>query len=122
MTEPKPLKPEVIFAINDRIRWAGLATSRGKVIFSKMREGLKSLTPNSDDLLLLELRSQYITEMTQQVSRWAGPASYVAVCFEKFTELTVILKDKYVVLTIEKDVEAQEFARIAESVRKLNSS
>ena len=99
-----------------------MATSRGKVIFSKMREGVKSLTPDSDDQLLLELRSQYITEMTQQVSRWAGPASYWAVCYENFTELTIILKDKYVVVTVEKGVEAQELPRIAESVRRLDGS
>lgn len=92
------------------------------MIFSKMREGVKSLTPESDDLLLLELRSQYITEMTQQVSRWAGPASHVAVCYEKFTELTIILKDKYVVLTVEKDVEPQELPRIADAVRQLKGS
>jgi len=115
------LKPEEVFATHPGIRWVGLATNRGKVIFSKMRDGVKSITPDSDDLLLLELRSQYITEMTQQVAHWAGPADYVAISYERFTELTIILKDEYVVLTVEKDVEAQEFPRIAGSVRELSN-
>jgi len=115
------LKPEDVFAINPGIRWAGLATNRGKIIFSKMRSGVKSITPETDDLLLLELRAQYIMEMTQQVAQWAGPVDYVAICYDKFTELTVIRKDTYLVLTVERNVAAQELPKIADSIRKLGS-
>src|SRR4030067_3299630 len=112
------LKPDDGFEINPGIRGAGLATNRGKIIFSKMRSGVKSITPETDDLLLLELRAQYIMEMTQQWAEWAGPVDYVAICYDKFTELTVIRKDTHLVLTAERNVAAQELATIEASTRK----
>jgi hypothetical protein len=51
------MTPDEVFAIHPGIRWAGLATAKGQVIFSEMRPGVKSLTPEEDDRVLLELRA-----------------------------------------------------------------
>jgi len=51
------LRPEDVFSVNPNIRWAGMATKKGQVIFSQMRPGIQTLTPEEDDRLLLELRS-----------------------------------------------------------------
>ena len=109
--------PEDVFAVSPKIRWAGLATSKGKVIFSQMRRGVKSLTPEEDDRALLKLRAQFLTEMCGPVMIWAGPVSYIAICYEQFTEFIVILKDKYVAMTLEKGTPAEAFKEIAASVQ-----
>jgi len=62
------LNPEDIFAIHQKIRWVGLATRKGKVIFAQMREGVTSLTPSANDLSTLEIRTQYIIEAAEQES------------------------------------------------------
>ena len=113
------MTPEDIFAVNPNIRWAGLATSRGKVIFSQMRRGVESLTPAEDDRALLELRAQFLSDMCRTVSMWAGSTNYVAINYEKFTELIVILKDEYVVVTLEKGAPAASFEKITESIRAI---
>jgi hypothetical protein len=51
------MNPEDVFVISPNVRWAELATSKGKILFSQMRRGVKSLTPEEDDRTMLELRS-----------------------------------------------------------------
>jgi hypothetical protein len=113
------MTPEDVFAISPNIRWAGLATSKGKVLFSQMRQSVKSLTPEEDDRAMLELRAQFLTEMCGPVTIWAGPVSYIAISYELFTELIVILKDKYAAVTLEKATPAEAFKEIAKSIQAL---
>jgi hypothetical protein len=113
------MTPEDVFAINPNVRWVGLATSKGKVLFSQMRRGVKSLTPEEDDRALLELRAQFLTEMCEPVTRWAGPVNYIAVSYEQFIELIVSLKDKYVALTLEKGTPAEAFNEIAKCIQAI---
>jgi hypothetical protein len=113
------LKPEEVFAVHPRIRWAGLATRKGGVIFAQMREGVTSLTPNSDDLSVLEIRSQYIIESAELESKWVGALEHITFCFEKFVELIVPLKNSYVAITVEKDVPPESYPRISRAIREL---
>jgi len=119
MRDVLKMTPEDVFAISPNIRWAGLATSKGKVLFSQMRQSVKSLTPEEDDRAMLELRAQFLTEMCGPVTIWAGPVSYVAISYELFTELIVILKDKYAAVTLEKATPAEAFKEIAKSIQAL---
>lgn len=61
-----------------------------------MRPRVQTITPEQDDRLLLEPRAQYIAEMSQRVSQWAGPPEYIAISYQEFTELIVLLKDQCV--------------------------
>ena len=115
------MTPEDIFALDPNIRWAGLATSKGKVLFSMMRHDVKSLTPAEDDRAMLELRAQFLTEMTGHVAQWAGPVNYIAICYEEFCELIVTLKDMYVALTLEKGTPATAFKEIAKAIQALKT-
>jgi hypothetical protein len=114
------LKPEDVFEINPKIRWSGIATFSGQVVFCQMRPGVMSITPQDDDKLFLELRAHYITQTSQQVTRWAGPVEYVAVSYEKFVELIMFVKDGYAVVTLEKDVPPLAFAEITKAVQALH--
>lgn len=117
LRDSRKMIPEDVFAIDPNIRWAGLATLRGHVVFCQMRRGVKSIAPEEDDRALLELRAQYLTEMTGPVTRWAGSVDYVAISYEKFIELIVILHDKYVVVTLSKDTPANRLIEIAKSIQ-----
>lgn len=113
------LKPEEIFAVHPRIRWAGSATRKGAVIFAQMREGVTSLTPNSNHLSDLEIRTQYIIESAEQESKWIGALDHITFCFEKYVELVVPLKDSYVAINLEKDVPPESYPRISRAIREL---
>lgn len=111
------MTPEDVFAINPNIRWVGSATTKGKVLFTQMRRGVKSLTPEEDDRAMLELRAQFLTEMCGPVTMWAGALNYIAMNYEQFTELVVMLRDKYVAVTLEKGTPAEDFKEIAKSIQ-----
>jgi len=113
------LKPEEIFAVHPKIRWAGSATRKGNVIFAQMRDGLTSLTPSANDLSTLEIRTQYIIEAAEQESRWVGPLDHIAFCFEKYVEVIVPLGDSYVAITLEKDVPPESYPKISKAIRQL---
>jgi hypothetical protein len=111
--------PEDIFAINPKVRWVGMATSKGKVIFNQMRPGIESVTPTEDDRLLLELRAQYITETSRQSSVWAGPVEYIAISYEKFLEVTITLIGKIVIVTLERNASLEDVRQIVERIRNM---
>jgi hypothetical protein len=114
-----PFNADDVFALDTKIRWVGLATRKGQVIFAQMRPGVESITPESDDRLLLELRAQYITETCGQVNQWAGPTEYIAMSHEKFIELIIILKERYLVMTLEKSTPTEKFPALAKKAQEL---
>jgi len=114
------LNPEEIFAIHPKIRWVGLATRKGKVIFAQMREGATSLTPSANDLSTLEIRTQYIIEAAEQESRWVGALDHITFCFEKYVEVNIPLRDSYVAITVEKDLAAESYPKISRAIRELD--
>jgi hypothetical protein len=113
------LEPDNVFALDPSIRWVGLATRQGNVVFSQMRSGVTSLTPEADDRLLLEVRGQYITEVCDQVDQWAGPTQYIAMVHERLTELIITLEGKYLAITLERTCPAERFASLAKKVQEL---
>ncbi len=113
------MKPEEIFAVHPRIRWAGLATRKGAVIFAQMRKGVTSMTPVSNQLTDLEIRTQYIIESAELETKWVGALDHITFCFEKYVELIVPLKDGYVAINMEKDVPAESYPKISRAIREL---
>jgi hypothetical protein len=113
------LKPEDVFAIHPAIRWVGLATRKGRVIFSQMKEGVSSITPDTNDLSTLEIRTQYIIEGAEQESRWAGALDRITFVFEKYVEVIVPLRDSYVAVTVDKEILPQSYSGISKAIREL---
>ena len=113
------MKPDDVFAVHSGIRWAGLATRKGKVVFAQMREGVTSLTPNTNDLSTLEIRTQYILEAAELESKWSGTLDHITFCFEKYVEIIVPLKNSYVAITVERDVPPESYPKISNAIREM---
>ena len=113
------MKAEEVFAVHPKIRWVGLASRKGRVIFAQMREGVTSLTPSSNDLSTLEIRTQYVIEAAEQESRWVGALHHIIFCFEKYVEMVVPLRDSYVAVTLERDVSPESYTEISKAIREL---
>ena len=84
-----------------------------------MREGVTSLTPNTNDLTTLEIRTQYIIEAAEQESRWAGALDCITFVFEKYVEIIIPLKDSYAAITVEKEMPPQSYTEISKAIREL---
>ena len=78
---------------------------------------MTSMTPVSNQLTDLEVRTQYIIESAELESRWVGALDHITFCFEKYVELIVPLKEGYVAVNLEKDVPSESYPKIAKSIR-----
>lgn len=116
------MKPEDVFAVHPKIRFAGLAKRNGRVLFMQMRQGVVSFTPDSRDRTALEIHAQYMVETAEQEGRWSGRVEHIAITFEKYVELIIPLKETYVAITVEKEVPAESYGEICKAIRALDTS
>jgi hypothetical protein len=122
LVEMTGLVAEDIFRIHSQIRWVGLASEMGEVIFSKMRPGVVSYSPETDDQYLLEIGGLVMNGVAQRSSQWLGKCGFVLVAYDKATELVVRIEGGYLALTIDKSVPPDEVVRIAKALPGLESS
>jgi hypothetical protein len=113
------LKPEDVFAVHPGIRFAGLANRNGQILFSKMREGVVSYTPDSVERTGLEDHGRYFIETAEQEVKWSGTLEHIAVSYEKYVVLYVPLKQGYVLISLEKDVPPESYTSIRKAIRAL---
>lgn len=113
------LTAEDVLRIHPKIRWAGLTSDKGELIFARMRPGIESFTPEEDDRYLLQFGALIMNGVTQHSGPWLGKCEYVAIAYEKTTQLIVNLKEKYLALTVEKSVPWDEILEIVKSVQAL---
>jgi hypothetical protein len=81
-----------VFRLHPKIRWAAYSTEQGKVLFSTMRPGVQSYTPNSDDRAFMELGVLLMCEMGDRLSS-RGAAGKLESIIVNFTHDSVMLVD-----------------------------
>jgi hypothetical protein len=116
----RKLKAEDIFAVHPGIRFAGLANRNGQVLFAKMREGIASHTPDSVDKTGLENHGRYFIETAEQEVKWSGSLEHIAVTYEKYVVVFIPLAEKYVLISLERNVPAESYSSISKSIRALD--
>jgi hypothetical protein len=77
------LTPERVFQLNQKIRWAGLATEKGEVVFARMRPGVQSLSPESTDMSFMQLGPMLLSGVCERLVPWAGPLETIVINYEK---------------------------------------
>jgi len=106
------ISPEDIFALHPKIRWVGLTTHQGQVVLAKMRPGVERATPENHDQRFLELGALILGGVAEGDAAFAGRVKWIAVDYEKYTELMVERDGKYLVLTFEPDKNLQTLREI----------
>jgi hypothetical protein len=97
------LSPDRVFDIHPKIRWVGLATDAGDVVFSKMRPGVQSLSPGTFDQSFVQLGALLLAGVCERLAPWAGPLETVVSSYEKVIMLVTKLKKRYLALTLDKE-------------------
>lgn len=113
------VKPEQIFALHSMIRWAGMATRKGEILFSQMRPGIRTLTDKEEDKLFLELRLPLLLELGERPSQWSGLPDFAVISYEKFFELYVAVGSDLVAVTVGKSIQFQVLSEIADKIKTL---
>jgi len=97
------LTPDDVFRLHAKIRWAALSRESGMVVFSQMRPGFESLTPDDTDRAFMETGPLFITGIAQRLTPEgkAGNLECVIACFEKDCVLMAKVQDCYLALSVE---------------------
>jgi len=101
------LTAENIFRIDPKIRWAAFATPDGSVSFSKMRPGVKSLSPQADDEAFMQLGPQMILAVFDRFVKYVGDVDIAVGDYEKLFMFVAKVKGGYLALTMDKEAEAE---------------
>ena len=115
------LEPEDVFKLHPKIRWAALSTTSGSVIFSKMRSGVESYTPNSDDKAFMELGPILMSGVAQRLTPQgkAGKLECVIACFEKDCVLLATVRDGQLAMSVDKSHALAVFQEILPKILEL---
>lgn len=92
-----------MFLLHPKIRWVGLASEKGDVIFVKMRPGVNSLSPEEEDRSFMELNPLLILGACGRLSKWAGDVESIAIRYEKVVMFLIRNNGKILALTMEKN-------------------
>ena len=97
------LTAERVFNLHPKIRWAGLATNQGDVIFSKMRPGVKSLSPEAFDEAFMQLGPLLLRGVCERLGPWTGQLETVTSSYEKVVLIVTSVGKDCLALTINRD-------------------
>jgi hypothetical protein len=114
------ITPDRVFALNPKIRWAGLATDQGEVLFSTMRPGIKSVSPEETDSAFMQLGPMLLSGVSERFVPFAGPLEAVVSRYQKVMIIAKKLEGRYLALSIDSE-DANELPNILQSLRNLTT-
>ncbi len=112
------ITPERIFALNAKIRWAGLATDQGEVLFATMRPGITSLSPVDIDRSFMQLGPMLLSGVCERLIPFAGPLEAVVIRYRKVIMIIRKLDKLYLALTINSE-DGNNMQEIVESLQQI---
>ena len=116
MTNP-PTADEVL-NLHPKIRWAGLASEIGEVIWVQQRDGLKSFSPEEADRAFVQMGPLIVSGVCERLSPWTGRVGSIVINYEKVTSLITKLEAGYLCLTVDKEGAQESVQEIVKSLEK----
>lgn len=116
------LTAEDVFRIHPKVRWAAFATRDGTVQFSKMRLGIKSLSPQTEDEGFMQLGPQMVLGIFERFSPYAGAVNTAYAEYEKYLMFITKTRGGFLAFTVDKNPESElpeTIPKIIQSVREL---
>lgn len=90
-----------VFAVNPHVRWVGLVSVEGNVIFSEMRDGLKSISPHEFDEEFLKLSPLVLLGVAEKCCPHLQELEAVVACYRLMTHVHARLGSQVTVVAIE---------------------
>ena len=94
-------------------------TVKGKVLFRDFRPNLKLEKPSGPILAVLDLRTEYLTEIQRRVKDFTGSSEFVLTYYERFIDLLVTEGERYVVAIFSKETDIQNIVDVSKEIRAL---
>jgi len=106
------VSPEEVFAVNENVRWVGLVSDKGEVIFSKMRAGVRSASPPEFDDEFLQLGPLTLLGVTEKYCPHLRELEAVIACYRGMMHVHARLGSQVIVIAIENREHALSDIRI----------
>ena len=116
----KEIQPERIFNLHPKIRWAGLASDGGDLLFSKMRPNVESISPQATDESFMQLGPMLLSGICERLAPSAGPLDNVVGTYEKVALIVKRLGNRYLAITINRSDESV-LPEIIEKLQELSA-
>jgi hypothetical protein len=116
------LSAEAVFRLHPKIRFVGLSSKEGEVVFSEQRNGTATFSPAEADRAFVQMGSLILMGVCERLSPWTGPVGSVVINYEKVLSVVMRVKDGYLAMTLEKGEAPDTIAEIVRSVRSLAGS
>ena len=99
--ESPVVSPDEVFAVNENVRWVGLVSAKGEVIFSKMRTGIKSVSPQEFDNEFLQLGPLTLLGVAEKYCPHLRELEAVVACYGRMMHVHARLGPQVIVIAIE---------------------
>jgi hypothetical protein len=112
---------EAMFKAEPGIRYMTIVNSEYRILISKQREGVPSLTSEEIEHNFFSIIPQIIVEAVEKLSPFLGKVGGITAHYEKVIMLFFRLGDLTVVLSFERNEYTPFFNRVRESFAKFSS-
>jgi hypothetical protein len=108
-----------IFKLDSRIRYVAILNHRYDLLESRMREGIRSLTPEQTDLDFMALGAPLIVDAAAKLRPYCGTIKRISVRYDRVVLVFYRTAAHLVVVSLEPLVEQAILDEIGSSVRRL---
>jgi hypothetical protein len=110
-----------VFRINDRIRYVAIVDDEFHILYSKMREGVKSITTEEQERSFVQLMPPIIVDAVEKLQPLLGKLDNVTVRFEKVLLVFFRMRNLVVTLSFDPTVTTPFISSLSSSMRTLDS-
>lgn len=110
--------PAEVLRLHPKIRWAGLATDRGEVVWVQQNPGIASFSPEETDRAFVQMGPLIVTGVCEKLSPWTGRVESIVINYEKLTSLITKVAAGFLCMTVEKEDAQQTISDVTKSLMK----
>jgi len=110
-----------MFKVDSNLRYVGVVDSEYRVLVSRQREGIPSLTSDETTRNFVSIVPQIIVESVEKLSPFLGQVGGITAHYEKVLMMFYRVDNLIVVLSFQTQVDTPFYNRITESFSKLSA-
>ena len=111
---------EEAFKRDSRIRYVGIIDEGFHILYSKMREGIQSITTEEQERNFVQLMPPIIVDAVEKLQALFGKIDNVTVRYEKILLVFFRVSNLTVVLSFNPDVSTPFMSSLSESMRTIS--
>ena len=101
MSKPSSHLADELFALDTRVRYVAVLDRNHKLVESRMRSSVHSLTPEEYDRKFMGSVPPLILDILSQLERQCGPVSHISIQYEKVDLVFFPLNNQILAVSLE---------------------